>query len=182
MAPKIHDLLALFTFFLSLIFALMKIRKNFRNTASTTIPPGPWKLPIIGNIPQLITSLPHRKLRDLAIRYGPLMHLQLGEVLFIIVSSAEYAREVMKTHDFLFASRPHLLVSDIVFYDSTYIAFSPYGDYCRQLRKICAIEFLSSKRVRSLWPIREKEITTLIKSIAVGVFGLPSYVEKGPNI
>ncbi|XP_057421867.1 cytochrome P450 71D11-like [Lotus japonicus] len=167
MAPQIHDLLALFTFFLSMILALMMMRKNLRKPDSIpNIPPGPWKLPIIGSIPHLIGSPPHRKLRKLSKKYGPLMHLQLGEVFFIIVSSAEYAKEVMKTHDVTFASRPYTLASDIVFYGSTDIAFSPYGDYWRQLRKICNVELLSMKRVQSLWPVRVGEVTNFIKHIA----------------
>ncbi|XP_057429453.1 cytochrome P450 71D11-like [Lotus japonicus] len=167
MAPQIHELLTLLSFFLSMILALIMVRKNLRKINSIpNIPPGPWKLPIIGNIPHLVTSMPHRKLRDLAIKYGPLMHLQLGEIFTIVVSSAECAREVMKTHDIIFASRPHLLATDILLYDSTDIAFSCYGDYWRHLRKICATELLSLRRVKSLWSIREKEITTLIKWIA----------------
>src|ERR1044072_6543439 len=108
MAPQTHELLALFTFFLSMILALMiMIRKNPKKTDSIpNIPPGPWKLPILGNILHLVGSLPHSKLADLAKKYGPLMHLQLGEVSTIVVSSAEYAKEVMKPHDIIFASRP----------------------------------------------------------------------------
>ncbi|AES70593.1 cytochrome P450 family 71 protein [Medicago truncatula] len=56
------------------------------------------------------------------------MHLQLGEVYLIIVSSAEYAKEIMKTHDVIFVSRPLTLTSEIIFYDSTNIGFPPYGD------------------------------------------------------
>ncbi|WJX37487.1 hypothetical protein P8452_25247 [Trifolium repens] len=95
------------------------------------------------------------------------MHLQLGEVFFVVVvSSPEVAREVLKTHDTIFASRPHLLAGEIACYNSTDIAFSPYGDYWRQLRKICAVELLSSKRVKSLWSVRETEISSLLKKIA----------------
>ncbi|XP_057435707.1 cytochrome P450 71D11-like [Lotus japonicus] len=167
MASQIQEVLALLTLFLSMLVTLVMIRKNFEKTHTTTNAlPGPWKLPIIGNIHHLITSTPHRKLRDLAITHGPIMHLQLGEIFTIVVSSAEYAREVMKTHDIIFASRPRLLARDIMSYDCTDLAFSPYGDYWRQLRKISAMELLSTKRVRSLWPIREKEISTLIKLIA----------------
>nr|KYP31997.1 Cytochrome P450 71D11 [Cajanus cajan] len=113
----------------------------------------------------LVTSKPHRKLRDLAKIYGPLMHLQLGEVFTIIVSSPEYAKEIMKTHDVIFATRPKLVVSDIVAYESTDIIFSPYGSYWRQLRKICTMELFTQKCVDSFKPIREEEFTNLIKII-----------------
>ncbi|AES70581.1 putative cytochrome P450 [Medicago truncatula] len=157
----------LFSIFLLSIIVTLKLKKKIKKIDSiSNIPPGPWKLPIIGNIHNLIGSPPHRKLRELSNKYGPLMHLQLGEVFFIIVSSAEYAMEIMKTHDVIFSSRPSTLTSEIVFYDSTSIAFSPYGDYWRQLRKICTVELLSIKRVQSLWPIREQEINNLIRRIA----------------
>ncbi|KAJ0733872.1 putative cytochrome P450 [Helianthus annuus] len=64
------------------------------------------------------------------------MYLQLGENSTIIASSAETAKEVMKTHDINFANRPFLLASYIIYYKSTNIIFSPYGDYWRQLRMI----------------------------------------------
>ncbi|XP_057430940.1 cytochrome P450 71D11-like [Lotus japonicus] len=163
--------------FIFLIFIFTRKLKNLKKTdlipnippevsKKKNIPPGPWKLPIIGNIHHLVGSPPHRKLRELAQKYGPLMHLQLGEVFFIIVSSPEYAKAIMKTHDVTFASRPYSLVSDIVFYGSTDIAFSPYGEYWRQLRKICTVELLSMKRVQSFRPIREEEVNNLIKRIA----------------
>ncbi|KAK7310203.1 hypothetical protein RJT34_07557 [Clitoria ternatea] len=164
MDSQILDFLALVSFFLFLIVGL-KIGRNFKKTPN--IPPGPWKLPIIGNIPHLFTSTPHRKLRDLANIYGPLMHLQLGEVFAIIVSSAEYAKEVMKTHDLVFASRPQILAAKIIGYNSTNISFAPYGNYWRQLRKICTLELFTPKRLNSFKPIREEELTNLIKMIAL---------------
>ncbi|KAL1292307.1 hypothetical protein AAHE18_20G262100 [Arachis hypogaea] len=160
--------------FISLIIlfitASLKIAKNHKKKsgAALNIPPGPWKLPIIGNIiPHLVTSTPHRKLRDLAIKYGPLMHLQLGEISAIVVSSPEYAKLVMKTHDVIFASRPKFLFSEIVTYNCTDIAFSPYGNYWKLLRKVSTLELFSPKRVNSFKSIREEEFNSLVKRITI---------------
>ncbi|XP_058728303.1 cytochrome P450 71D11-like [Vicia villosa] len=160
------DLLALVSFFLIILVAL-KTGRNLKKKGSSlpNLPPGPWKLPIIGHIHHLVTSTPHRKLRDLAKVHGPLMQLQLGEIFAIVVSSPDYAREVLKTHDVVFASRPKIVSMDIISYGCTDIAFSPYGNYWRQLRKICKMELLTQKRVGSFRPIREEVLTSLIKRI-----------------
>ncbi|KAK7310358.1 hypothetical protein RJT34_07821 [Clitoria ternatea] len=165
MDSLIGNLLVLIPLSLFFIGAL-KMRRTFNKTQSNpSISPGPWKLPIIGNTLHLITSAPHQKLRELANIYGPLMHLQLGEIITIVVSSPEYAKEVMKTHDVIFAFRPQNLASDILSYESTYIISAPYGNYWRQLRKICTVELFTQKCVKSFKPIREEELNNLVKMI-----------------
>ncbi|KAJ1415264.1 Cytochrome P450 [Sesbania bispinosa] len=152
------------TFFL--LFLLHWVAKYYKSLAHK-LPPGPTKLPLIGNLYQLAVagSLPHHALRELAHKYGPLMHLQLGEISTVIVSSPKIAKEIMKTHDVAFANRPQLLSPQILAYGATDIAFSPYGDYWRQMRKICVLELLSTKRVQSFSYIREVETAKFIKSI-----------------
>jgi len=95
------------------------------------------------------------------------MHLQLRETSVIVVSSKEIAKEVLKTNDVTFAQRPRFLGAEISSYGFTDIVFSPYGNYWRQLRKICTLEPLSAKRVRSFQSIREEEISKLIRYISI---------------
>ncbi|XP_027362488.1 cytochrome P450 71D11-like [Abrus precatorius] len=163
MDSQILDYLAIIPFFFFMLVALQMWRNHNKIDIAPNIPPGPWKLPIIGNIPHLLASTPHQKLRDMANIYGPLMHLQLGEVSTIIVSSPEYAKEVMTTHDVIFASRPHILIAELR--PSTSIVFAPYGNYWRQLRKVCTMQLFTQKRVNSFQPIREEELTNLIQEI-----------------
>jgi len=168
-----NSLALLFSFLLSMIVAL-KLGRNLKKTEpSLNIPPGPWKLPIIGNLHHLLSSKPHRKLRDLAKIYGPLMHLQLGEIFTIVVSSPEYAKEIMKTHDATFASRPQLLAAEIASYGYTNIAFAPYGSYWKKVRKICTMELFSPKRINSFQPIREEELTNMVKMVGSHDEGSP---------
>jgi len=146
---------------------LFKIVKRWSfNNSTTKLPPGPWKLPLIGNIHQISgSSPPHHRFKILADKYGPLMHLKLGEVPYIIVSSPEIAKEIMKTHDITFCDRPNLLLSTISSYNATNIVFATYGEHWRQVRKICVIELLSAKRVQSFRSIREDEVSNFVKSI-----------------
>ncbi|KAK8527028.1 hypothetical protein V6N12_054256 [Hibiscus sabdariffa] len=148
-----------------LVFIWIWIKKSKSKTPEGKLPPGPWRLPLIGHMHLFIGSLPHRCLRDLANKHGPVLHLKLGELSNFIVSSPEAAREVMKIHDLNFASRPYLPAARILFYDFTDIGFAPYGDYWRQLRKICTLELLSVKRVQSFRAFREEEVSNFVASI-----------------
>nr|UXF47975.1 cytochrome P450 CYP71-3 [Euphorbia poissonii] len=158
----------------SLLFILvLKLWNNLRMKGLKTpmLPPGPTKLPVIGNMHQLVGSPPHQRLRDLAVKHGSVMHLQLGETSNVVVSSPEAAKQVMKTHDVVFAQRPFVLAASIITYNFTDIAFSPYADYWRQLRKICVLELLSAKRVQSYRSIREEEVSNLIHTISSSYSG-----------
>ena len=166
-------------------------------TKKTTykLPPGPRKLPLIGNIHQLGT-LPHQSLAKLAQEYGPLMHMKLGELSCIVVSSQEMAKEVMKTHDLNFANRPPLLSAEIITYGYKGMTFCPHGSYWRQMRKICTMELLSQNRVESFRLQREEELANFVKDITLSegspinlsemldslAYGLTSRTAFGANV
>ncbi|KAK7276930.1 hypothetical protein RIF29_18079 [Crotalaria pallida] len=150
--------------FLFVLFKSVKRLSSSKNS-TTKLPPGPWKLPIIGNLHQFLSPLPHHCLRNLAAKHGPLMHLKLGEVTNIIVSSPEMAKNIAKTHDLNFSYRPETTFSKSTFYNGKDILFSQYGDYWRQLRKICTIELLTAKRAQSFRSIREEEVSALVKTL-----------------
>ncbi|XP_044974229.1 desmethyl-deoxy-podophyllotoxin synthase-like [Hordeum vulgare subsp. vulgare] len=137
-------------------------------------PPSPWALPVIGHLHHVAGALPHRAMRDLSRRHGPLMLLRLCELRVVVASSSDAAREVMKTHDLAFASRPMTPTGTALLGDSPGIVFAPYGDAWRQLRKICTLELFTSRRVRSFRPVREEEVGRLLRSVAVAVAPSPS--------
>nr|ADD84654.1 CYP71D175 [Scoparia dulcis] len=128
------------------------------------LPPSPWKLPLIGHLHHLAGRLPHRCFQEFSTKYGPIMHFKLGGVTTIVVSSPDLAKEVLKVQDPTFTDKPEMIAAEILWYNSS-LSFSQYGDYWRQMRKICMIELLSVKNVRSFGLIRNDEVSRLAHSI-----------------
>ncbi|GFZ11986.1 cytochrome P450, family 71, subfamily A, polypeptide 15 [Actinidia rufa] len=74
------------------------------------------------------------------------MLLRFGSKPVLVVSSAAAALEIMKTQDLVFANRPRFTVISKLLYGSRDVAFSPYGEYWRQIRSLCVVHLLSNKR------------------------------------
>ncbi|PHT42452.1 hypothetical protein CQW23_16477 [Capsicum baccatum] len=75
------------------------------------------------------------------------------------------AKQILRTHDLAFASRPVTMLGKIICYNCKDIAFSPYGDYWRQMRKLTVLELLSAKMVKSFSSIRHDELSHLLSTI-----------------
>ncbi|XP_065878348.1 cytochrome P450 736A117-like [Euphorbia lathyris] len=157
--------LTITSFFLALSFLLILLKwSSFRKKKSGLLPPSPPTFPIIGNLHQF-SSYPHRTLRKLAETYGPIMLLHLGSVPALVISSADMAREIMKTHDIIFSDRPQSKILKIVTYDQKGIVIGPYGEYWRQMKSIAVLHILSTRRVQSYKHVREEEINSMIEHI-----------------
>ncbi|CAN8278237.1 unnamed protein product [Cochlearia groenlandica] len=149
--------------FILFITILFFITKPSKSNISFKIP-SPPRLPLIGNLHQL-GDHPHRSLYNLSQRYGPLMLLHFASVPVLVVSSAEGAKDILKTHDRVFASRPKSKIFDKLLYGSRNMASAPYGEYWRQMKSVSVIHLLSNKMVRSFRDVRGEEIGLMMEKI-----------------
>ncbi|KAM4087574.1 hypothetical protein ACB094_07G004600 [Castanea mollissima] len=118
-------------------------------------PPGPKPWPIIGN------------LNLIAQKYGPIMRLKFGSFPVVVASSAQMAKEFLKTHDHVFASRPKTAAGKYTAYNYHNITWSPYGPYWRQGRKIFLSELFSSKQLESYQYIRVEEMRVFLSNLCI---------------
>ncbi|KAK1268986.1 Costunolide synthase [Acorus gramineus] len=155
-----HALLAL------LLVPLLLIIHEILSTKNSNLPPSPSKLPIIGHLHQISSPIAHRAFYALSQKHGHIMHLQLGLLRTVVITSSELAQEILKTQDAVFASRPLFFLTNKLFYGNLDIAFTPYGEYWKQARKICILHLLNSRRVQSFGGIREDEVARLIGEVS----------------
>ncbi|KAF8720664.1 hypothetical protein HU200_023565 [Digitaria exilis] len=162
---ELSTICLLFVPIISLLILVSSHSRKSRADRKKRRPPGPYGLPFIGSIHHLLTSQPQAALRDLANKHGPVMYLRLGQVDTVVVSSPEAAQEVLRANDISFASRPNLLGAEIICYGNLDVAFAPYGDYWRSLRKLCTLELLSARKVREFSAIRDRETMSLVAEL-----------------
>nr|XP_004249946.1 cytochrome P450 83B1 [Solanum lycopersicum] len=155
-----------FLLFVAIPICLIFLLPNAKWSGKNKVPPGPIGLPFIGNLHQFDTLAPHIYFWELSKKYGKIFSFKLtSNVPIIVVSSAKLAKEVLKTQDLVFCSRPSLVGQQKLSYNGHDIGFAPYNDYWREMRKICVLHLFSLKKVQLFSPIREDEVSRMIKKI-----------------
>ena len=107
----------------------------YRWTKLRNYPPGPWGLPILGNLAQLGSS-PHITLTELSKVYGDVFSLKFGSRKAVVLNSEEVVREALLKNSRQLSNRPPLFAAKNV--RKTSISF---GEHCsaQVLRKRCAL-------------------------------------------
>ncbi|KAK4585328.1 hypothetical protein RGQ29_022836 [Quercus rubra] len=148
---------------LSLVL-LAYILVQWKSKTKKKLPPGPRGFPIFGNL-HMLGKFPHQDLHQLAQKHGPIMHLRLGMVPAIVVSSPQAAKLFLKTHDLVFTGRPLNEAAKYLSYEQKSLVFASYGSYWRNIRKMCTLELLSNLKINSFKSMRKEELDLLVKFI-----------------
>lgn len=150
-----------FTCILPLIFIL--IVHKFLSKAKN-LPPSPPSLPIIGHLHMLKRPL-HQTLHEISTTYGEILLLKLGVRKVLLISSPAAVEECLVKNDSIFADRPDTLVGRLLHYNNTSIAFSPYNDHFRTLKRLLTQEVFSSTKIPLYSSIRQDECNHLVASL-----------------
>ncbi|KAA8528480.1 hypothetical protein F0562_035835 [Nyssa sinensis] len=151
--------------YLALILATYFLIKHFLVRKIQNKPPSPFPtLPILGHLHLLKKPL-HRTLAKISARHGSIILLRFGSRPVVVVSSPSAAEECLTKNDIVFANRPRLLAGKYLGYNYTSLAWAPYSDHWRNLRRIASLEILSSHRLQMLSGIRDDEVRSVIRRL-----------------
>ena len=148
----------------AVVTVIMVMAALNRSHGKKRLPPSPMSLPVIGHL-HLVRPPVHRTFHNLAARLGPLMHIRLGSTRCVVVSSADVAGELMRSHEAKFSERPLTAVARRFTYGSNGFAFAPYGPHWLFMKRLCMSELLGPKTVEQLRPIRRAGLVSLLQSV-----------------
>ncbi|KAI3967197.1 hypothetical protein MKX01_042782 [Papaver californicum] len=139
------------------------------SVAKRNLPPGPYPLPIIGNLLKL-GKKPHESLTQLGKVYGPLMSLKLGSLTTVDISSPTIAKEVLQKHDQSFSSR--ILMDAITILDNHKYSmiWLPASHQWRSLRKLTKSHLFSAQKLDLNQNLRMKKLDEFVSYVHRNAF------------
>ncbi|EXB63659.1 Cytochrome P450 82A1 [Morus notabilis] len=84
--------------------------------------------------------------------YGPSFSVRLEVHEALVVRNWEVAKECFTKNDKAFSTQPRSLAVKLMGYDHAMIGMDPYGPHWRRVRKLAAVELLSSPPARLAEP------------------------------
>ncbi|KAH7677215.1 coumaroylquinate(coumaroylshikimate) 3'-monooxygenase protein [Dioscorea alata] len=142
------------------LLLLLLLYKAFRRK----LPPGPKPWPVVGNLYD-IEPVRFRCFWEWSKKYGPIMSVWFGPTLNVVVSSPELAKEVLKEHDHKLADRSRTRSSARFSRNGSDLIWADYGAHYVKVRKVCTLELFSPKRLQAFRPIREHEVSAMVRAI-----------------
>uniref|UniRef100_A0A3P8PC36 Cytochrome P450, family 2, subfamily AD, polypeptide 2 n=1 Tax=Astatotilapia calliptera TaxID=8154 RepID=A0A3P8PC36_ASTCA len=92
-----------FTSWFLLSFVLLILSDVIRNRRPRNFPPGPWAVPLLGNI---FTGVDYKTMHELAQKYGPVFSLRRGSERMVFVAGYKMVKEALVSQLDNFVDRP----------------------------------------------------------------------------
>ncbi|GAB2291359.1 hypothetical protein Dimus_025617 [Dionaea muscipula] len=153
--------LSFLSWFLFACISLDLLFRQLKKLRLRKLPPGPFPLPIFGNI-FLLGDRPQKAMADLAKTYGPIMTLHFGHVTTVVVSSSALAREVLQKNDLAFSGRNIMDVGRALNNHESSMLWLPVSTPWRNLRKICNSHVFSVSKLDGSEYLRRNKVEELV--------------------
>ncbi|KAJ7122981.1 cytochrome P450 [Mycena epipterygia] len=163
---RLHDLASTPTVFSVGLatFSVLLLGRALGN--KTKLPPGPRRLPILGNIFLLRTFAknPWLKFTEWYSEHGPVVYLNLAGQSVVILNTAEAAYDLFVVRGANFSDRPRLIMAGEILAGGIHVGFVPFGPLWRKLRK-AVYSGLNTRACETYFDRQESSAINLVKTI-----------------
>ncbi|GIJ84579.1 hypothetical protein Asppvi_003426 [Aspergillus pseudoviridinutans] len=149
---------------LSGIAFLLILRLLFEYHRGRKLPPGPRRLPLIGNIHQVPKDHPWRVYDQWSKKYGPLMSAQFGRQTMILIADANIARELLDKRGSIYSDRPRMVMAGENLTKGMHLLMRQYDERYRLHQRMEA-PVLSPRASPTYFPLQDLESKQLLHDL-----------------
>ncbi|KAH9889918.1 cytochrome P450 [Cubamyces lactineus] len=159
--------------FLAILAVYLRSTMKWRARArGRPLPPGPPRLPIIGNMLVMPKWKPWLGFRDLSQKYGPIMYMEVFGKPMVILDSPDTMNELLEKRSSKTSERiktPLIPLAGQAFN----FAFMPYGQWWRSHRRMFW-QYFQPAKVSNYWPIQRE----IIRKFLVKLHDSPADLQR----
>ncbi|KAJ6570523.1 cytochrome P450 monooxygenase [Mycena vulgaris] len=148
----------------ALCTGIVLLYQRGRREAAASKPPGPPKLPIIGNLLDVPRAREILAYNAMAEKYGDIVYLSVFSKNIFVVSSGKILNELFNTRSANYSDRPHSTMLNKLMDLGWIFPFASYGPMWRESRKMFHSQFQESV-VPDLRPLQVKATHDLLRQI-----------------
>ncbi|KAF9453375.1 cytochrome P450 [Macrolepiota fuliginosa MF-IS2] len=141
------------------------IRKLCGRNASSPLPPGPKKLPLLGNLFDMPNHKEWLTFAAWGEKWGDLVSVSVFGQHMVIVNSAQLAMEMLDKKGSIYSDRPVIQMGgEMVGWRNTLVLL-PYGERFRSYRKLFHQLIGSNASMSQFYPVEEAETHAFLKRL-----------------
>ena len=144
------------------------------------LPPGPPRLPFLGNLHQLPKTGAHRQFTAWAQQYGGLFSLKLGPATAVVVTDRRLVKTLLDKKSSLYSERPRSFVSDVIT-RGDHLLVMKHGERWRQIRKLVHQHFMESMCERQHVVLQDAEAVQMVRDFLLQPEGATGHMKKFSN-
>ncbi|KAF9050355.1 cytochrome P450 [Panaeolus papilionaceus] len=127
-------------------------------------PPGPTRLPLVGNLLQLPKEEAWVTYKDWKEKYGDVIYLEVMGSPMVILNTYQACVDILEKRSDIYSDRPMGIMASQLMGWKNAVTLSPYGDKWRKFRRMCA-QTMRKEAVKVFFPIQEREVSRFLGTI-----------------
>ncbi|KAJ3502046.1 hypothetical protein NLJ89_g9063 [Agrocybe chaxingu] len=152
--------------------------KKFASRKAAPLPPGPRKLPLIGNLLDMPTEQEWFTFTEWGKKWGDIVSVSVFGQQMIILNSAEVAIDMLDKKSSIYSDRPVMQMGgELVGWKNT-LVLTPYGDRLRNYRRLFHQCIGSPASMSEFHPVEEKETHRFLKNVLARPEHLADHVRR----
>ncbi|QKX55411.1 uncharacterized protein TRUGW13939_02504 [Talaromyces rugulosus] len=143
------------------VLGLVFLRVLYERIRDRSLPPGPPRLPLIGNLHQAPTDAPWLTYQKWIKQYGPIVSAQFGGNTVIFIGDATIARELLEKRGHIYSDRPRLVMAGENLTKGMHLLLRRYDERYKLHQRLDA-PVLSPRASKTYYPMQDLESKQLL--------------------